>query len=366
MNPHVRERLLLLRPPLPVCRRGGSRSSAQASGHLVPGFIPPSVGYLDVAALRYGQDLEGWNFVVMADRNFISRMAQACRLDTDTPPDEAQLWAVRLMAFCQAMDLDLDPSTSFHELAQVQGEAAALDELAWFRAADRSADALAWIDVALGRATSVSVPTPATRETHDLAKPLRRWRRNYLATLKIASLELEPLSPAARYERLLDWMYDDFQLCGPAALFAAVYFSGRRPPRMMKGLAGRDRQRAIAGVRNAAWDITYLSQFTEAVRDSEARRTRTILATRDDALAIVAPLTLLGPEPEDDWPSLGQALNRWWPKDIALRHAERLMACVEKVRTEGPRPLPLGADSINIMTSKLERRILAWRPPSVV
>lgn len=43
----------------------------QTSGHLVPGFIPPSTGYLDIAALRYGQDLEGWNFVVMADRNFI-------------------------------------------------------------------------------------------------------------------------------------------------------------------------------------------------------------------------------------------------------------------------------------------------------
>ena len=330
----------------------------QTSGHLIPGFIPPSVGYLDIAALRYAQDLEGWNLVVMADRNFISRMAHACRLDVDTPPDEAQLWAVRLMAFCKAMDIDLDPSISFHELALSQGEPAALDELAWFRAADRGGAALEWIDFSLGRRTSLTVSAPEPRETHNLARPLRRWRRNYVVALKIATLELERLTPAVRFERLIDWMYDDFQVCGPAAVFAAVYFSGRRPSKMMKGLRGVDRAKAVAGVSNAAWDITYLSHFTEAVRDSEARRTRTILATRDDALAMVAPLTLLGPEPDEDRPSLGQALEQWWPKGEARRHAERLMVCVERVQAEGPRPLPHGATSIDAMIAELERRIL--------
>lgn len=335
----------------------------QTSGHLVPGFIPPSVGYLDIAALRYAQDLDGWNLVVMADRNFISRMAQACRLDADTPPDEAQLWAVRLMAFCKAMDLDIDPSISFHELAHMQGEVAALNELAWFRAADRGGDAQAWIDFSFGRTSSLTVAGPAPRETADLARPLRRWRRNYLAALKIANLELEILEPTARFERLIDWMYEDFQLCGPAAVFAAVYFSGGRPPKMMKGLRGHDRAKAIAGVRNAAWDITYLSHFVDAVRDSEARQTRTILATRDDALAAIAPLVLLGPEPNEGWPSLGQALEQWWPATDAKRNADRLMACARKVQLEGPRPLPHGAAGIGTMTTELEARILAWPPP---
>ncbi len=334
----------------------------QTSGHLVPGFIPPSIGYLDIAALRYAQDLEGWILVVMADRNFISRMAQACRLDAGTPPDEAQLWAVRLMAFCKAMDLDIDPTISFHELAHMQGEAAALDELAWFRAADRSGDAQTWLDFAFGRTSSLTVAEPAPRETANLARPLRRWSRNYLAALKIASLELDDLKPAARFERLIDWMYEDFQFCGPAAIFAAVYFSGRRPPRMMKGLRGNDRAKALAGVRNAAWDITYLSFFADAVRDSEARQVRTILATRDDALAAIAPLVLLGPEPEEDRPSLGEALQQWWSAVDARRNADRLMTCARKVQAEGPRPLPHGAASIETMTTELEAHILAGRP----
>ena len=332
----------------------------QISGHLVPGFIPPSVGYLDIAALRYAQDLEGWNLVVMADRNFISRMAQVCRLEADTPPDAAQLWAVRLMAFCKAMNLDIDPSISFHELSHNQGEAAALDELAWFRAADRGGDAQTWIDFAFGHRASLMVSGAAPRETADLARPLRRWRRNYLAALKIAALDLDDLRPEARFERLIDWMYEDFQLCGPAALFAAVYFSGRRPPRMIKGLRGTQRAKAIAGVRNAAWDITYLSHFVHAVQNSETRRVRTLLATRDDALAAIAPLTLLGPEPDQDWPSLGQALERWWPATEAKRNADRLMACVRKVQAEGLSPLPHGVASIATMTTELEARILAW------
>ncbi|MEH6678177.1 hypothetical protein [Phenylobacterium sp.] len=334
----------------------------QTSGHLVPGFTPPSVGYLDIAAIRCAHDLEGWNLVVMADRNFISRLAQACRLGAGTEPDDAQLSAVRLMAFCKAMDLDIDPSISFHELAQVQGKTAALDELAWFRAADRGGDAQAWIDFAFGRTSALTVAGPAPRETADLARPLRRWRRNYVAALKIAGLELDDLKPAARFERLIDWMYEDFQLCGPAALFAAVYFSGRRPSKMMKGLRGNDRTKALAGVRNAAWDITYLSYFADAVQASEARHVRTILATRDDALAAIAPLVLLGPEPEDYRPSLGQALKQWWPAADAIRSADRLMTCAWRVQAEGPRPLPQGASSIEDMTTEMEARLLAWRP----
>ncbi len=132
---------------------------------------------------------------------------------------------------------------------------------------------------------------------------------------------------------------------------------------MMKGLRGHDRAKAIAGVRNAAWDITYLSHFVDAVRDSEARQTRTILATRDDALAAIAPLVLLGPEPNEGWPSLGQALEQWWPATDAKRNADRLMACARKVQLEGPRPLPHGAAGIGTMTTELEARILAWPPP---
>jgi len=157
-------------------------------------------------------------------------------------------------------------------------------------------------------------------------------------------------------------MYEDFQFCGPAAIFAAVYFSGRRPPRMMKGLRGNDRAKALAGVRNAAWDITYLSYFADAVQDSEARQVRTILATRDDALAAIAPLVLLGREPEEDRPSLGQAFEQWWPAADAGRNADRLMTCVRMVQAEGPRPLPHGAASIETMTTELEAHILAGRP----
>lgn len=87
------------------------------------------------------------------------------------------------------MGLDFDPSVAFHELAHSEGNEAANRELASFRAADQ-AQALAWVSVARGRSQALKASEPVEPTDHDLASPLNRWQRNYVAALKIAELEL--------------------------------------------------------------------------------------------------------------------------------------------------------------------------------
>lgn len=186
-------------------------SRVAASKSLVPGYIPPAVGLTSLEAFFFAELVDETSTVILVDRNVVSRMAKIARLGASRPFDGPTQFAVDLMALSQAVNLDIEPSIAFHELAHYQGNEVACEELQWFRAADFG-QAQAWIDVALGRSDALPVAEPAPPQDLDLAFPLARWRRNYAALLKTAQLELNPMAPSDRVRDLLNWMISDFSL----------------------------------------------------------------------------------------------------------------------------------------------------------
>lgn len=88
------------------------------------------------------------------------------------------------------MNFNIEPSISFHEYAYSQGNIAANEELSLFRFADH-ADPRQWIDLALGRRDSfLPIMAPPAAASVDLTFSLERWKRNYVAMLKIGELLL--------------------------------------------------------------------------------------------------------------------------------------------------------------------------------
>ena len=148
--------------------------------------------------------------------------------------------AIKLMAFAQTMNLDIEPGLAFHELAHRQGDLVAQDELGCFRDADRGA-ARKWIDVAMRRSATVDLGDAGPVELHELSKPLMRWNRNYIAMLKVAQLVLAGGNPLSSLMSLLDWMIDDFILAGPAVMYAARHFGPRiASAKMLKDIRAAD------------------------------------------------------------------------------------------------------------------------------
>lgn len=131
-----------------------------AAGILAPGFIPPSAGLLRLEAIVYAKDEQGYDTVVLPDRNLVSRMARVARDGHAELRDKTTRSAVALMAYCQAMQVLLEPSIAFHELGFVLGNSIAREELAWFRAADRGA-VLDWVLLAAGQKDRVTLGDPA-------------------------------------------------------------------------------------------------------------------------------------------------------------------------------------------------------------
>lgn len=219
----------------------------------VPGYIPPEVGLYHPHGYFYEHEVQNIKTTLIPDRNVVSRFAQLAQ-GKPVHADQQLRIAAGLLGFCQCLDIEIEPAIAFHELAHKEGNDVALAELEWFRAAD-SASTHDLMDVGLMRKDALLGDySPRKVNARDLARPLKRWNRNYILALKMMEFELRLTKPIDRVLALLDWMRDHFMFGGPAALLASVYFAPNSPPkkRVFKDKNSSDREKAIAGVRNAA------------------------------------------------------------------------------------------------------------------
>lgn len=283
----------------------------------VPGYLPPGNGLMAPDSFLYAHQVEKQKTVLLPDRNVVSRWVQT--VNGHAPLDGQHRTAAGLLAFCQCLDIFIEPSIAFHELSASQTLEVAEDELSWFKAADNH-PAPDWLDFALARTDGVVLPGnhPGIKAP-KLVTPLHRWRCNYVLALKIAELESVDMAPKMRVRTFFEWMQRDFILGGPSALLALLYFAPNSAPRkrLFKGSRSPDRERAIAGVQNAAWDLTHISEFVRQVRDTPFEKTQFLLASFDDGLRRIAGLAFGRREDETEEERLTEQLGSWWPaKDI--------------------------------------------------
>ncbi|MEJ1129067.1 hypothetical protein V9L20_15905 [Variovorax sp. CCNWLW225] len=302
----------------------------------VPGYIPPPVGLYHPNGFFYEQDFEGIQTWLLPDRNVASRLAQLAQ-GAAVRGDQQLRIAAGLLAFSQCLHIEAEPSIAFHELAHKQGNEEAWTELGWFRAAN-NAVSQDLLDLALGRQDVLSRRYEAhvVNPRLDLATPIKRWNRNYIIALKMLELEQLSLLPIDRVLRLFNWMRDDFMFGGPAALMASVYFAPNSPPRrrVFKDKNSLDREAAIAGVRNAAWDLTHLSEFVRRVNE-EGRdgKTRYLFASFDKHLRKIAKLLFdFGTDRSRD-EALPEALSQWWGSSDAQRIAVEMRGHLDHIRS---------------------------------
>lgn len=162
-------------------------------------------------------------------------------------------------------------------------------------------------------------------------------------------------------------MIGEYFLAGPAAIFASMYFSPlAAKKRLMKNLRSEDRERALAGIKNAAWDMTYLSDLTRRMREEGDGLGRYIFATADKGLAEVARLLPIDAEPEGLEAELRNLLSVWWPERDGSNLAERFATAILLAAS---RPAPVGPpgieDPIAHWTYVGESAVRDWRPPAI-
>lgn len=342
-----------------VAKIGGMLAAADI---LVPGYVPPAVGICNPDGFIYEKQVEGIETILLPDLNVISDWKH---LAQGGHAEKTRALSAAILSFCQHLDIQIEPSIAFHELASCESNEVAHKGLELFRAADNAEFAI-WRDIALGRRDRVErqIEVKGNSEgQQDLARPLRRWNRNYICLLKAADLELTPISPYERVAGLLSWMRDEFMVAGTVAIFACILFAPNSPPRagLLKKLKSSDREKAVAGVRNSAWDATHLGEFIDRVNASQENKRRYIFVSHDRGLLqIASSLWRSGAEFREE--VVNSVLVEWWPAKEA-RCISKLIVDMYAAIDDPARKIRQAAappDFIRTMIADGEARVRAW------
>ncbi len=300
-----------------------------SSRAVIPAYTPPEVGALDIRSIQFEQT-NGCRFVVHADRQLVSRIARISKNRTIKRDNATDCTALHLLAFCQAMGITIDPSISYYELADTVSATNALDELTWFRAGDHGGQADRWIDFALDLIDEPPFIQQSEGEEIALDVPIHRFRRNYLVMLKAAELLKTPKTkPKKRFDALLDWAADRLVVAPSALFYANIYLSPKGPKKnAYKGIGSNDFAQIKKGVRNAAWDTTFVGHVIEAVNTS-TETDRVLVATADHYLQELCRFAFQLSREEQ----LEKALRNYWGEHDAADIADqflRMRQCVNK------------------------------------
>lgn len=332
----------------------------EKDGIFVPGYIPPPVGLCVPDSFIFESQFERISTTMLPDRNIVSRIA---KIATGAPMDPMLRKVAAIKAFCHYLDIQIEPSIAFHEQAQSQGNTRANEELAWFRSAD-NADPQPWLELAFGIKDRLDSVLPLRgSESLDLAFPLRRWRRNYVAALKIAEFELTGGPNLERLLNLFDWMKNDFMAAGPAAMMACIYYAPNSPPRagLFKALWSPDRAKAINGIRNAAWDLTHLSDLVRRVNEADSSSNRLLFASFDEGLRNLAKLLFVSSSDGLDLRRISDAISVWWPSQHSTRIGEVLANLFSCINDKDRKDRQLGSPiTIDEMIARGEQSVAAF------
>lgn len=328
-----------------------------------PSFAAPEVDLYDPAVYRQQSDRFATQTRLLVDRNVLSRWVSLVRGEA---PGANHRLAAGILAFAQCADIQIEPNIPLYELAQQQGNDTAAAELANFRIADNVHPGH-WAEVALGTEDliPVAVEPVSSVPNIDFTMPLRRWVRNYILCLKIADPELQGGSALQRMLAFIDWMYREFLIGGPAFALAAIYLAPNAPRRgLFKGLRSASRSDALAGIRNAAWDVTLVSQMLTAVEEQIDKSQLTLLVSLDRSVHRLARGVLdISDAAETDEGAMRRSLARYWSgPDSGRLAAELVRALDQSDHPNRQRNRPVPPSFFDDLTTSLEQRVHQWTP----
>jgi len=278
-------------------------SLLSAADPFVTSMIDTSFPYRLTDYLQHSQFGSG-ELCALLDRNLVSRaigLARGQEVDHSRPDSASYRVAAGCMAFLITGKFLIEPNISLYEFAESVDPSEAHEHVVALRLADH-VHPQAYLDIALGRENFLPswviadaqrlVEALAPGPIPDFKLPLRHWRRHRCAVAQVALLERSSSSASAKIHRFIDWSATSGFFDATAVCFAAVFFGRNRPRGMLNGVRSHSLDRCLLSIRNAAWDLTYLSEW---IRCGKQPRRIWAFCTNDRLLGRLARISV-GPD----------------------------------------------------------------------
>ena len=290
-----------------------------------PFVITPStiVDPYDLKEYIIASAAETCKLYAILDNNIITRACsiadgQAAR--TGSNNTEALRLTAAIMCFFILGGFHLEPSLAIYEKASKADHPTGMRAFELFRIADHIHPQL-YADLALGRIERIpeadlSLATILSKENKpditvsDFSRQIAPWQVQYLALLKAASIWREGESTLNAAISYIRWMETDSFFNVAGAIFALAFFGPNRPSKMLKGNLSTPPDQLIVSVQNAAWDMTYVSQW--AKKASKAKRDEITFLCSNDRIVKAMARPILIPTGADQDAELGAFLRQYW------------------------------------------------------
>ncbi len=254
----------------------------------------------DIEVYHNDIDFKQKVYWLMADRNLVTRWISLYR-GKEVIHENDRL-ASAILSFAQLAKIDIDSGLAIQEAAK--DNVKSNNELLDFYNANEVHPNY-WSDVALGIEDKLPQKETINKRhtfitSFSFTNENERWQKIYILVLKIAELEFEKNSYIEKIKKLIKWMHKDYFINGTAVVLAINYFAPNSDRRgLLKKLRSPDRQKALEGIRNAAWDLTYLSEWSLKILEQDSKNEIWLFASLDKKLRDFARTILAFKEHEN-------------------------------------------------------------------
>lgn len=262
----------------------------RGSNCFVPSFVDADAYSVETYIVEYARKRTETTFLF--DRNLYSQVVALARGSRAT---DKSRFAAAVMAFASCANAEIEPSLALYEGSASDARRAWKRDLGVFHKADGIHPAN-WAALALGHAERFDRRIPGKRLRAEPAKSfdptgkLRFYSFVYPIVLKMATISRVGGRPEKKMTELLDWMYYSWHFSAPATFLAIQALSHDPPKDVFKNIGSTDRKKALDGIKNAAWDLVYITAWFERIKNQAQANELTVLCSRDKVLLTVAEL----------------------------------------------------------------------------
>lgn len=260
------------------------------SNCFVPSFVGADAYSVETYIGEYAR--KQTETTLLFDRNLYSQVVALAKGSHAT--DKSRI-AAAVMAFASCANVQIEPNLALYEGSASGARRAWKYDLGVFHRAD-AIHPKNWAALALGHAEGFTRRVPGKRIQSDPVKSfdpttkLRFYGFVYPTVLKMATISGMGGKPEKKMIEFLDWMYYCWHFSAPATLLAIQALSHDPPKDIFKNISSTDRKKALAGIKNAAWDLVYITAWFEKIKDQAQANKLTVLCSRDKVFLTIAEL----------------------------------------------------------------------------
>lgn len=225
-------------------------------------------------------------FTLFVDRNILSSLLKFCEIGSLKNKGESQLIGV-IMAWAIFNDMPISAGMAIKERAfQLRSQEKGLVELQKFLEIFEVYPGQMWLQVAEGQLAEI----PPIKYSNTLAQNISV---NYSDggdhyDMAVSSLlhavwlyRDQTKRPIEKVREFIQWMYDYLLVSEYLLVYVIMLFTGQDNIKAPKHANSNDLGKIVAGCKNQAWDIAYLTNWSTLYSDTDKCSEEFLFATND-------------------------------------------------------------------------------------